>query len=349
MASVRMADSTRAEFNDAVTEPELRQLAGSPTIKTLQCSAPVTDSVWSLLDRAFFSRRPDVELRVYGHYSLECDLGFARRLKNVRRFAADCLRHATNVSAIAEIPDLDALSLGIFELPDLAVLDRLPTSLSTLRLDATRSKTLRLDPLARLTSLKTLSIEGHNNGIDVLATLRALEEVTLRSITTPDLRYLTPLERLWALDVKLGSIRSFAGIEGKGSIKYLELWQVRALERVDVVASLPGLQNLFLQSLPRVQAMPRLEGCRVLRRVWLENMKGLGGFDAFEFAPALEEFALVDGRRQQPQQLVPLLRNPALRRVKAGFGSARQNRAFAQLRGLYGKEDGEPWPPFEYR
>jgi hypothetical protein len=54
----------------------------------------VKDSVWQLLNECFFAARPDVELRVYGHYSTECDLAFAHRVANVRRFAADCLMRA---------------------------------------------------------------------------------------------------------------------------------------------------------------------------------------------------------------------------------------------------------------
>jgi hypothetical protein len=49
---------------------------------------------------------------------------------------------------------------------------------------------------------------------------------------------LAPLERLWSLDIKLGGIRSFDGIEGKDTIKYLELWQIRELEDANVVALL---------------------------------------------------------------------------------------------------------------
>ena len=89
IGSLRMADSTRAEFDDSVTEHDLRQLAERPKVKTLQCSAPVENSVWSLVNESFFSLRPDVELRVYGHYSIECDLAFTPRMVNVRRFAAD--------------------------------------------------------------------------------------------------------------------------------------------------------------------------------------------------------------------------------------------------------------------
>src|SRR5215207_2672299 len=96
-SSVRMADPTRAEFDDSVTENDLQQLSELAAVKTLQCSAPVKDSAWSRLNDSFFSRRPDVELRVYGHYSTECDLAFARRMMNVKRFAADCLMRAKNV------------------------------------------------------------------------------------------------------------------------------------------------------------------------------------------------------------------------------------------------------------
>jgi hypothetical protein len=145
IGSLRMADSTRAEFDDSVTEHDLEHLAELPKVKTLQCSAPVKDSVWSLLNASFFSRRSDVELRVYGHYSIECDLAFAPRMVNVRHFAADCLMRAKNVAAVAEIPELESLSLGIFELQDFGVLDTLPTKLTTLSLGATRSKKPRLE------------------------------------------------------------------------------------------------------------------------------------------------------------------------------------------------------------
>jgi hypothetical protein len=349
IGSVVMADSTRAEFDDSVTEYDLHSLARLPDLKTLQCSEPVKDSVWSLLNESFCSRRPDVELRVYGHYSSECDLSFARRLVNVRRFAADYLLSAKNVDAIAEIPQLESLSLGVFDLQDLSLLEKVPNTLTTLILGATRSRRLHLEPLRRFHSLRVLYIEGHSNGIEALGELQRLEQLTLRSITTADLHYLAPLQRLWSLDIKLGGIRSFEGIEGKGTIKYLELWQVRELEDVNVVASLPGLQRLFLQSLPRVEELPRLEGSCKLRRAVLQNMKGLTDFTAFEAAPALEEFGLIQGERQQPEQLIPVLRNPAVRAVMAFFGSQRKNQAFARLREAHGKADWGPGAPFEYR
>jgi hypothetical protein len=141
-------------------------------------------------------------------------------MTNVRRFAADCLMRAHNIECITEIPELESLSVGIFELRDFEFLRQITPTLRTLYLGATRSRSPTLAPLDRFRSLRTLYIEGHEKEIDVLRGLRQLEDVTLRSITTPDLSYLAPLTNLWSLDIKLGGIRSFAGVEGKASIKY---------------------------------------------------------------------------------------------------------------------------------
>jgi hypothetical protein len=63
----------------------------------------------------------------------------------------------------------------------------------------------------------------------------------------------------------------------------------------------------------------------------------------------LEEFDLNDAKKQAPQQLVPVLKNPTLRRISANFGSDRKNKEFAQLREHYGKADWTRWEAFAYR
>jgi hypothetical protein len=348
-SGIRMADVTRAEFSDSASEDEFRKLTEQPLLTTLQCSEPVGDPVWTLVNEVFCAARPDVEIRIYGHYSTECNLAFARLLTNVRRFAADCLMRARGVEAIAALSSLESLSLGIFDLKDFSVLERISSRLTTLSLGATRSKKPGLAPLSRFPSLRVLYLEGHSKDIKVLSDLSELEDVTLRSITTPDLTYLEPLPKLWSLDMKLGGIRSFKGIEGKLGIKYLELWQVRDLRDIDVVSTLPDLQNLFLQSLPHIEAVPQLRDSAGLRRVVIENLKGLRDFTALETAPALEEFALIDGRKQTPQQLLPALRNPRVQRITAGFGSDRNNQEFVRLREEYGKAHFQLFESFEYR
>ena len=59
---------------------------GTRIFRCLQCSEPVEIDTWDLLNEQFFPLRPDVELRVFGFYSLVCDLSFTASMTNVRRF-----------------------------------------------------------------------------------------------------------------------------------------------------------------------------------------------------------------------------------------------------------------------
>ncbi len=201
----------RIDLSGDLPDSELRGLAGDPRVRTLQTSGPLDPAGWRALDQTFFSRRPDVELRVYGFYGIPCDLAFARTLEHVRNFSADCLMAADNVDAIAAIP---------------------------------------------------------------------------------------------------------------------------------------GLQNLHLQSLRQVRSLPDLRAAKSLRRVWIETLKGLADLSPLESAPALEDVALVGASHLSPEDLLPVLRNPRLRHLRAGLGSKRKNDRVAELvheRGL-----SDDWEPFQY-
>ena len=141
--------------------------------------------------------------------------------------------------------------------------------------------------------------------------LTTLEDLTLRSTTVPDLDFLAELDRLWSLDIKLGGTTNLAALSGMRGIKYLELWQVRGLAPTPgIVAELPGLQHLFLQSLPQVTALPDLASLQHLRRLVLQNMKGLDDLTAVGTAPALEEFAFIEASGKEPDIVLPVLPEP---------------------------------------
>ncbi len=339
------------QLDEQLSAEDIAKLALNCNLRRIQCMRPMPDSLWIMLDNLFFRTRGDVELRIYGHYSEECDLQFLRHVGHVKRFSADCLMTARNLEAVAGLKDLELLGIGVFELRDFELLRNIPEQLQTLRLGPTRSGFLSLAPLERFRNLRTLYIEGHNKSIEVLSCLPLLEDVTLRSVTTSDLRYLAPLEKLWSLDVKLGGIKSFAGIEGKSSIKYLELWQIRNLENIDVISTLTGLQNLFLQSLPNVVRAPSVSDLGSLRRVVLQNLKGLTDLSSLEMAPALEEFGLFEAKRQEPEIVLPVLQNPNVKFCDCWFGSDRKNARFSQLCGKYAKHvpDRSLWEGFDYQ
>lgn len=345
---VRFIDQSRAGFDDRLTTADLAALSRMPQLKTLQADGPVDRRVWKLIDREFSAQRPDVALRIYGHYGTECDLSFCSDLLHVRHFLADCLMQARNVEAIGEIPRLETLSLGIHGLETLDVLDRIPDSVTSLNIGGTRSRKPDVRSLARFQALSHLYLEGHTKGIDAIGTLARLERLTLRSITTNDVEYLQPLGKLRSLDIKLGGIRSLDAIDGKAGIRHLELWQIRGFSDPGIVSRLPDLQNVFLQSLRQVTSLPDLEGARELRRMIVQNMGGLQDLRSLGSAPALEDFLLLEGSKQQPEQLVPLLENQAVRMAGAFFGSDARNERFDTLRTQYGKLAWE-WHEFAYR
>ena len=333
---------SRSEFDDSITPATVEGFVSNDELRVLQCSKPVNNRTWDLLNTSFFPRRRDVELRVYGFYGLVCDLSFLSRMQNVRRFSADCLMQAINVEHVRELPNLESLGVGIFDLKGFEFLTDAPNGLKALSLCQTESKKPGLSVLRRFNSLTTLFLEGQQKDIEVLAELKTIEDLTLRSISTADLSYLRPLDRLRSLDIKLGGTSNLSGIEGKPSIQYIELWQIRGLSDISLISSLTGLQCLYLQSLKHVRRIPDLSRLVNLRRVGMENMSGLEDLSALERAPALEEFIHISARKFSPSQYEKLVRHPTLRSMLVGFGSDRKNRALQVEMSRAGIEKFQP-------
>lgn len=321
----------RMEFSKSLSRKEIKALVVDRDLKVLQCSGPIKAGTWKLLNEEFFTRRPEVELRVYGFYSLVCDLAFASGMTNVHHFSADCLMDAVGLEHIAAMENLESLGIGIFHIEGFDFLNQITPRLKRLFLGKTKSNKPDLLPLSRFASLEEIYIEGQQKNIEVLSQLGKLQDVTLRSISTPDINYLTPLHRMWSLDIKLGGINNLNAIEGMDNIKYLELWQIKGLSNIDVISSLAGLQYLFLQSLRQITTLPALNHLTKLRRIYLENMKGLKDISNLEFAPCLEEFMHASANNMQLKDYSPLLRNPNLKRAFVGFGSEKKNDQFQAL------------------
>ncbi len=188
----------------------------------------------------------------------------------------------------------------------------------------------------------------------MLTELKGLEDLTLRSITLPDLSLLVGLERLWSLDLKLGGTKNLGLLPELKSLKYLELWMVKGLDDVTQIASTISLQSIFLQALRRVETVPPLSALVHLRRAWIETMKGLRDLRPFAAAPHLEEFGAVDMRHPQPEDFRCFVGHPRLRHLRAFLGSQRKNDAvramFPQLRSSEGPaQNPRGLQPFQYR
>jgi hypothetical protein len=322
----KILSKDRVDFASSLTRHEISSLVDDPHLKILQTCDAVEPATWEMINDLLFAARPDVELRVYGFYSSECDLSFLKQLTNLRHFSADCLMRAKGVEYTAELAALQSLSIGIHSLENFDFLSGLAHSgLRKLSLGATKSKKPRLRALERFSELRKLYLEGQEKEIEVISRLPCLEDLTLRSITVNDLGFLCNLSRLWSLDIKLGGINNLSALSGMGGIKYLELWQIRSLADISVISTMHGLQYLFLQSLPHITTIPDLSKLRGLRRMYLENMKGLKDITALAKAPALEELMHCDAKGMEPKQYADLLTSKCLKRIFVGFGSNRKN------------------------
>ena len=261
----------------------------------------------------WFRPYPEMTLRAYGSYDHSIvDLEFLRFFPTLRRFGADALWDSlTSLDGLRHLrPDLDELTIG-----------------------ETQAK-LDLAILARFSELTRLFLEGQTKHLEVISSLTALDDLTLRSITMPDLSLLLPLKRLRSLDLKLGGTRDLRLLPQVGELRYLEFWMIRGLTDVSAVGQIPSLRALFLQALRQVETLPDFHGATELRRIRLETMKGLRDLGPLATAPALEAIELIDMRHLQPQDLAPLVGLPRLTAITPGLGSRRKNDAAAALLGL---------------
>ncbi len=270
----------------------------------------------------WFRAYPEMSLRAYGSYDHSItDLEFLRFFPTLRRFGADALWDS--------LTSLDGLR-------------HLPADLEELGLGATKAR-LDLGVLARFGDLRWLFLEGQTKHLEVIGGLRNLYDLTLRSITMPDLSLLLPMRGLRSLDIKLGGTRDLGLLPRVGELWYLELWMIRGLTDISAVGRIPSLRSLFLQALRQVETLPDLSAATSLRRVRLETMKGLHDLRPLATAPVLEAVELIDMRHLKPEDLAPLAAAPRLKAVTPGLGSRRRNDAAAALLGLPPVREPDDW------
>jgi hypothetical protein len=227
-------------------------------------------------------------------------------------------------------PHLRQLDVGEGALTSLDGLRHLPDDVTEIWIGAT-DKRISLSPLARFRSLRTLYLERQHRDIEVIGELVALEDLTMRSITLPDLSVLVPLARLRSLDIKLGGTTDLRLLPRIGRLAYLELWMIRGLEDVDAIGEVVTLEELYLQALKRVIHLPSFRHLDRLRKVTLETMRGLSDLRPVADAPHLETLWLFDFRHAAPEVIRPFIGHPTLREGTWGFGSTRKNFAAQDL------------------
>ena len=288
------------QIESPVTRRMLRPL--DPGCEVVQfVSLPTEEDLRRLAE--LMERHPNVPLRAYGGYDGSiANLDFLRFFPRLTRFRADALRYKDfNIDGLRHLPDgLVELSLG-----------------------QTR-KRISLAPLARFRSLEKLNIEGPVKDIEVISSLTSLNDLTLRSVTLPDLSILLPLRQLRSLDIKLGGTHDLGLLPELPPLSYLELWMIRGLRDIAPVGELASLQYLFLQDLAQVDRLPDMTRLTSLRRVDIEGLKRLTDLSPLRHAPALEELSLFKASHLSIEDLECLVGHPTLKALSLALGSKRK-------------------------
>lgn len=348
--NIKVVNEVKGQYQiaEGVSKSDLQKLATDPKTSCIQFARPLLKNEIDQLEKYVFSNRPDISLRVYGHYNEGCDLTFLERIPSLRKVSADCLMEATGIEVVTKLENLEELCVGIFSLDNFDFLENVNPNLKELSLYQTKSKKPKIDCIARFKGLEFLYLEGQQKGIESINELKKLQRIILRSVSTSDLKFLIGLSDLWSVDIKLGGIKDFSAIETLSGLKYLELWQIKGLNDLSFISKLTNLQNLYLQSLKQVKSLPDFSALENLRRIYLENLKGLENLSSLEFAPGLEEFIYVLAQNQNPQNLISILKNPNVKKVFCRFGSDKKNNEFDRLANENGKEQYK-FSVFQYR
>ncbi|TYP79209.1 hypothetical protein [Paenibacillus methanolicus] len=327
----------RIQVDNTLTDDEIGELTQDPELVYLQFSEPFEGSRLDALNDRFFAVRPDVWLRVFGHYGAAPDMSFLDRMTHVTKLSLDCLTEAANLDAIARLSKLRALKLDIYSLPNLEALYAIPDSLEYLHVGKTKSKKPDLYAIQRFSQLKTLELFGQNKNIDAMRYLSRLETVALGSTTLEDANALAQLPRLRSLELSNLGLRDMSGLAELKGLRRLKLWNVKLPGELAFISGLRDLQELTLDAMSAIEELPPLSSLHALRSVRLENLKNLKGLDELEGAPALEAFAHYHVGKMNPEDYLSVLRNPNVRRVNIGFPSGKKYEAFEQLALAHGK------------
>ncbi len=258
---------------------------------------------------AFLETQPDVGLRVFGSPDIT-DLEFLRWF-----------------------PKLSDLSIDyLYELESLDGLRHLPSNVQSLAIGDTRKK-LDLSDIRPFTELRSLRVEGAKKNLDSIGSLVQLEELSLRSITLPDLSTLTSLDALRSLELKLGGTKDLTLLPSVGQLEHLEIWQVRGLVDISSIGELPHLRYLFLETLSRIEQLPDFSHSQALERIHIEGLKGLTSVEQVSNAPNLRDLVL-DVPQLGLEDIRCLAGHQTLKRASVGLGSVKRNDAAQELLGL---------------
>jgi protein phosphatase 1 regulatory subunit 7 len=231
-------------------------------------------------------------VRFYGHYQGSFDCLNLRDLPAVRSLAVDCLQAADNHRIIADLQNLEELSLGVYLFDDPAFLGTDSfLNLKVFGISETKKRTLDLSHIAKYRQLHTLTISGHDKGIEAVSHAAALTNLQLAQIrNTVSLDFINKIAKLTSLRLLLGGRRNIDEIEHRGLIS-LSVIRVRGFESF-APQKLPSLQHLHIEDQIQMKELHFSTANSPLSRVLILNCKQLDQVTGLEYLSGLNEIRI---------------------------------------------------------
>jgi hypothetical protein len=317
---------------------ERRLGAGEPLI--LQFNAPTyTRELLRKVDSFCSEFRDQLTVRFYGHYGTSFDCRTLESVPNVTSLDVDCLQRADNIQSLAELPSLNRISIGIFELEDNEILRF--ANLSAVRflsIGDTRTKAVELSFLGEYSNLECLRISGHTRGLEAVAKAPSLNSLALNCIGKKTrLGFVSRVPNLRALSLLLGGRSSIAEIELR-QLQDLEIVRVQGLSDLGEISRFPELTSFAIEDQIRIENLSFSPCCSKLNSVRIFNCKSLRTISGLKNLTQLEHLRI--GRTSMTvDALLALELPPSLKTCGIYTGKERENQRIREVLGSRGYQE----------
>lgn len=281
MLPIRITNPSTLDINN------IEEYLKAGKIIIVQFSGAVyTDEILSILDDLCLKFDENFGVRFYGFHF---DCSTLLKIRNVKYLLIDYIPSADNIETIMQLDSLIRLSLGIYELKEVEILNS--ENLKQLRwlsLLETKTKALNLQHLSDFKKLEYLFVWGHNKNIESIGKLSNLTCLTLHAIKNVNISFINSLKKLKTLRFILGSRENINEIE-INEIEKLEINWVRGFSDLSNISKFKNLKILELENNIRLRKVcfdKRLQHLEYLR---IQNCKSLESLEKMENLPKLEK------------------------------------------------------------
>lgn len=282
-----------AHFQDtqSVTRDQIAEVISSGRTPVVQFDRPPDEATMARVNDYCIEFGPELQVRFYGFGWLEFDSSLLRSLPDVANLSIDTVRAMSDISMIAGLSRLTRLRFGVHEHPDGRFLEQLDLGRFThLSLAENQRRNFDLSILSAASRLEQLFIRGHWRGVEAIAGLPLLSDVSLSGFPKRhDLAFLNGLASLRSLLLILGSRASIAEF-AHPRLQTLRIVWVRQLEELGPLHRFAQLSDLALEDQRKITRLD-VSGLR-LRRLMVANCKTLTSIIGLDNSAGLEQLSV---------------------------------------------------------